>query len=325
LPPRPVFQPGGAPPGDAPSVANRLERTGLVETPLNFGPNGGLFGMLCEPASGDADIVVVLCGAGRTPHYGIARSAVYMARQLAKAGIASLRIDFAGLGDSLAPPGREMMITDAFEVRVQDMKAAIDRLQALGYRRIAVQGICSGAFHAFHAALADARVGMVLLINIPLFQEAYAAESKVALHASVPWHYYLDRLARIHTWVRLLSGRGNLPSVLRGRFNRLREAGRRLLQDHSIKPDPENFTRSAIVQLSQRGVKTVFLFGPDEVGYYTVEDVFGPQGADMVKLDHVTLKVIETFDHIMGIPAAQKDATSAMLENLMSWRADPVI
>ena len=236
-----------------------------------------------------------------------------MARHLAKAGIASLRIDFAGLGDSRGLPGKEMMISEAFEARVPDIKAAIDRLQDLGYRRIAVQGICSGAFHAFHAGLADPRIGMLLLLNIPLFQEAYAEESNTAIHEAVPWQYYFDRLARTRTWARLLSGRGNLPGVLRGRFRRLWRGG-------GVELNPANFTRSAMTHLSERGVKTLFLFGPDEVGYYTVEDVFGPAGADLVKLDHVTLKVIETFDHIIGMPMAQEEATSAMLGNLLSWR-----
>ena len=67
---------------------------GQIETPIGFGPDNGLFGILCEPETGEPDIAVIICGGGRNPHYGVGRSAVYLARHLAAAGIASLRMDF---------------------------------------------------------------------------------------------------------------------------------------------------------------------------------------------------------------------------------------
>ena len=43
----------------------------------------------------------------------------------------------------------------------------------MGYRRFAVNGLCSGAYHAFHAALADQRISALLPINLPLFTLRY--------------------------------------------------------------------------------------------------------------------------------------------------------
>ena len=114
---------------------------------------------------------VIIGNGGRDPHYGSARIGVEFARRLAAEGIASLRIDFAGLGDSPGPPGQERVLSHMFETdRRPDISAAIDVLEGLGFRRFVVQGLCAGAYHAFHAALADPRIGTLLLVNMPLFR-----------------------------------------------------------------------------------------------------------------------------------------------------------
>ncbi len=148
-----------------------LRHAGCVETPLRFGIHGHLFGMFCrptEPAPGD--LAVVIGNTGGHPHHGFAKFGVEFARRLAGHGIASLRIDFAGLGDSINPANNNSDATHTFEVdRVPDFRAAIDALELMGYRQFAVNGLCSGAYHAFRAALEDERIGTLLPINLPWF------------------------------------------------------------------------------------------------------------------------------------------------------------
>jgi alpha-beta hydrolase superfamily lysophospholipase len=152
-----------------------LTPQGCIEHALRFGGDGAsgdghLCGILCRPA-GDAppDLAVVIANAGGNPHHGVARFSVELARRLARAGIASLRLDFAGLGDSRNSDGDDGP-TDVFGVdRCGDMRAAIDRLEELGYRRFAAFGHCSGAYHALQAGLAETRFGTLLLVNLPWF------------------------------------------------------------------------------------------------------------------------------------------------------------
>ncbi len=140
-----------------------------AETPLRFGADGSLFGVLCQPQAGPGHHAVIIANTGRDPHYGIGRFGVQLARRLAAAGIASLRMDFAGLGDSPWPE-RGNRLSALFETdRTGDLAAAIDRLQGLGFRTFAVQGLCSGAYHALRAAQHDARIGTLLLVNLPVF------------------------------------------------------------------------------------------------------------------------------------------------------------
>ena len=106
----------------------KLTPAGTVETPFWFGPK--LFGVLSRPAQGATDQVLLIGNGGRDPHYGAARQNVDFARYLARHGIACLRFDFAGLGDSIGPPGKENLLTHTFTDRLPDIRAALDALEA---------------------------------------------------------------------------------------------------------------------------------------------------------------------------------------------------
>lgn len=136
---------------------------GVVEEAMRFGPGQRLFGVLAAPASGAPRALVVQLNAGRNRAVGWARGEVAEGRRLAQAGVAALRFDLAGVGDS-APDGDHEPLYDAR--RAVDVSAAIDRLEArFGPLPVIVKGPCSGAYLGFHAALADARVKGAALIN----------------------------------------------------------------------------------------------------------------------------------------------------------------
>ncbi len=107
---------------------------------------------------------LALLNAGRAPHQGWARQHVALARRLAGEGVATLRLDLPGTGDSPAEGG------DLFDPMIaRRLSGVFDDLAARGFGPIAVGGLCSGAFHAFHAAMADARVQAAILVNLPTF------------------------------------------------------------------------------------------------------------------------------------------------------------
>ena len=143
---------------------------GCQETAVQFGADAGLSGVLCCPAAGGTKRAVIIVNTGRDPHYGIARFGVQLARRLAAVGIASLRFDFAGLGDSVGPAGGKDVLSALLSTdRSADISAAVDLLEQHGYHEIAVHGLCSGAYHAFHAALSEPRIDTLLLVNFPVF------------------------------------------------------------------------------------------------------------------------------------------------------------
>jgi pimeloyl-ACP methyl ester carboxylesterase len=146
-----------------------LRLDGCIEEPLRFGPDHRLIGILCRPIDRtETDKIVVIVNSSGDPHQGVARLNVVLARNLAAAGIPSFRIDFAGLGESVAPGDPE---THIFETdRNGDVSAALDALSTMGYHRFAIQGLCSGAYHAFRAALVDRRITDLITVNLPLFR-----------------------------------------------------------------------------------------------------------------------------------------------------------
>jgi pimeloyl-ACP methyl ester carboxylesterase len=87
---------------------------------------------------------------------------VEMTRELARSGIASLRFDLAGIGDSLAAETGAPLLYGALS---DDIAAAIDWLEKRGIRDLTVFGSCSGAYQAFHAAISDRRIKRIALVN----------------------------------------------------------------------------------------------------------------------------------------------------------------
>jgi hypothetical protein len=135
----------------------------MKEQAVTFGPSQGMVGVLTEPdaAPAAARPHVLFLNAGFVHRVGPGRLSVEIARQVARAGFPSLRFDFSGIGDSAArvPP------LDPVSCGVADARAAMDHLEREhGARAFILLGLCSGARHAHHIAVADPRVaGSVML------------------------------------------------------------------------------------------------------------------------------------------------------------------
>lgn len=129
----------------------------MTETPLLFGPDASLVGVLTQP-DGDTrpTLAFLTFNAGVIPRLGPHRLNVKLARTLARAGETSFRFDLSGQGDSRSAVGTE---GDFWAQAVRDLRSAMDHLaQNFGIRHFALIGICSGAVNVFAAARADARV-----------------------------------------------------------------------------------------------------------------------------------------------------------------------
>ncbi|MGD0429612.1 MAG: alpha/beta hydrolase [Acetobacteraceae bacterium] len=314
--------PTGPPPLQHARVPERAEiRHGsCIETPLRFGPTGNLFGVLCRPsARDDSSMAVVIVNSGGNPHQGLARVNVDLARRLAAEGFASLRMDFAGLGDSIAPGDAE---THVLEVdRRADVAAAIDVMEELGYRRFAAQGLCSGAYHAFHAALADQRISVLLLVNLPLFQWRVGDAIEFLSHVQGNPVSLLLQLRQMDVWKRLLQqgplGLRTRLAMLRVWFyEKIKAIGRRHARFLGFGPPP-TFAQDSINRLAQRA-RTLFLFSEGDAGVAALSHEFGqkrcPPGAAVRIVpgqDHA-LTSCETrgvvFEHMIGF--LKQDAVS---------------
>ncbi len=283
-----------------------LAAAGWVETPLQFGPQGRLFGVLCRPAGPvEGDRAVIIGNSSGDPRYGFARGACQLARRLAASGTASLRMDFAGLGDSIAADDAPSHV---FETdRQVDWSAALDALQDIGFRRFAAHGLCSGAYHAFHAALADPRIDSLLLVNFPLFQWQHGDAIEFMSHSAQKPAQVLHKLRRRDVWRRLLRGELHLAT-------RLTTKAKAVVARPAASGG--SFAQDSMAQLAPR-VRTLFLFGGDDAGIAALEQVFGPGRAP----PGATLQIAPGLDHALSTAAMRSDAADAMIAFLRCDRS----
>ncbi|MBR7551848.1 hypothetical protein KC220_25235, partial [Mycobacterium tuberculosis] len=68
-----------------------------------------------------------------------------------------------------------------------DLASAVDWVAAHGFDGIVLAGTCSGAHHAFHVAVADRRIGGLVLVNILCFVwgRSYAVGLSAWKHARI--------------------------------------------------------------------------------------------------------------------------------------------
>lgn len=168
--------------------------SGIDEKALVFATGvAPLVGVLSHPdVPAEFGVVVVVGG----PQYraGSHRQFVHLAWALAAAGIAVLRFDYRGMGDS----GGALR---GFECIDDDIRAAIDALlrQQPQIARVALWGLCDGASAALMYAPTDNRVAALALANPWVRGAATAARARLL-------HYYARRLLAADLWRRLFAG-----------------------------------------------------------------------------------------------------------------------
>lgn len=133
----------------------------MREIVCQFGPTRQLSGIITEPA-GMVRVGFVLVSAGLVPKYGPYRLYTVLARHLATLGVASLRFDLSGVGDS----GPEFA-DQPLRVRTDlEITGAVDALCArYSLTSVTIGGLCSGAEDSFRYSVADERVKGVCMID----------------------------------------------------------------------------------------------------------------------------------------------------------------
>ena len=179
---------------------------GVIETVHSLeGSSGTLFGVLTKPQhdATSTDWCILFLNAGAVRHTGPNRMWVEAARRWGQRGMASLRLDLSGIGES---DGEETLGTEGlYQMRMVDqIRIAMDSLRSrLGARRFIAVGLCAGAFWAFHAAVRSPEIGGAILLNPRLFFWDPEVDRRRLLRRTV------KGLTEWGDWCRLV--RGNVP------------------------------------------------------------------------------------------------------------------
>lgn len=170
-----------------------------------------LYGTLHLP-EGDCKRGVIVVVGGPQYRVGSHRQFVDLARALARAGIAVLRFDYRGMGDS------EGEFT-GFTGIGADIAAAVDafsrRLPQV--QKLSLWGLCDGATAAACYAAKDPRIGGLILLNPWVRSEA--GEARAYLR-----HYYWQRLTQPELWQKLRQGKFDFRASVRSFVGALRRS-----------------------------------------------------------------------------------------------------
>lgn len=175
----------------------------MRETALVF-PCAGqeLLGVVSVPATPPRHGVLIVVG-GPQYRIGSHRMFVRLARHLAEQGVAAMRFDARGMGDSSGP-------RQYFEEFDADIGAALDALfgEVPTLRSAAIWGLCGGATAAllYVQGTRDRRVRGLALVNPWVRTDMTQAVTQVK-------HYYLQRLLQGGFWRKLLRGGVALRSL----------------------------------------------------------------------------------------------------------------
>jgi hypothetical protein len=223
----------------------------IFEDVMRFGDAGQVVGIAARPerALAPAPAVVIL-NAGVLHRVGPHRLHVVLARRLAELGMASLRLDLGGIGDSVASSAA----TTFRESAVADTRLA---LTGFGAKRYVIFGVCAGADNALATALVDDRVAGIVLVDP---------------------YVYANRRGQLRAAVAKIRALGPRDTVVRG----LR-AAERIVRARLAPPEPEDDSggreappiatyRADLGKLVARGVKILAIYSGAHGAKYNHRD-----------------------------------------------------
>jgi pimeloyl-ACP methyl ester carboxylesterase len=205
--------PPAAPPVPVAAASRAGFRDGHSEEAVRVAEDfGDAFGILTRPASSDAEVdyCVVFLNAGAIRHIGPNRLWAEAARDLARAGVPSLRVDLESIGEADGDELRRAEVADFYDTGfVAEVVGVLDWLEHTGVAsRFRLVGLCAGGYWAFRTGLADDRIESMVLLNA----------------GALVWHPRIleqrddrrfGRVFRPHWWRMLMRGEIQASSALR--------------------------------------------------------------------------------------------------------------
>lgn len=271
----------------------------MRQSAVSFGPDKAIVGVFTEPdVPRPGAPVLLLFNSGLLPRQGPHRMNVRMAREVAKFGIASLRLDLSGLGDSQSIGSESGTRAQA----VIDLQSAMDFLeQSHGYRRFMAFGACSGAVNLYDLVQVDHRLVAVTLFDGHWYRSRWTIPVR---------HFKQARAKGLH---------GVLAALLR-RLQRPRPPSvpeteaQPIVNEYQVSPPIESYTRT-MQQLVDRGVDVQLIYGGSFIDNYSYASQYEHVFGSYAFYRKIKCWYLPEVDHTFVTKTAQQ----RMLEFVRDW------
>ncbi len=279
----------------------------MIERVVQFGAVANLTGVLTEPAADRAVPgvpPVLLINSGIIHKVGSCRLYVKLARALAERGVASLRFDLSGLGDS--DVRKDSLSFE--ESAVAETQEAMDYLTRLrGWTSFQLAGLCSGADVAHMTAVVDARVvGMGSI------------DARTHITPAYWWYNYKPKLLKPHFWVnrvRMLLGSASAPATAGGPDDTAFE-----VPTYVRVIPPRDELAAELRTITSRHVNLLYVF-TDGLDFYNHGGQHRTAFRDVPFGDCMTECHLPGADHILSSPPMQQRAIELHVEWALATRA----
>lgn len=280
-----------------------------IEEALRFGEGDRLFGVLCRPRAATAHApVALIVNVGRNVHTGWRRMGVENARALAHRGIASLRFDIGGIGESVARDGQPKQILYS-EWPVLDVIEAIDLVQARGLGPITLVGLCSGAYISLQSAISDDRVAGLVDVNLyRLVWDPAESVERALRFGNRPIGAAVTRFMSRERIGKILSGETDLRPAIAHMLKRARRWAGVAMMNLFGRFGPRGALYAECMRrfeiLRARRVEVALCYSAGDEGYNEIVDYFGRNGHRLAAFPKVRVAVLDNCDHNLTPPHA---------------------
>lgn len=267
---------------------------------------------------------LLLLSSGAERRVGPNRSWVPFARARAAQGDVVLRLDLGGLGDSDARDGAAL---DVYDTRgAADIAEAVAWLKReQGVSECVVAGICSGAYHAWRAALAEAACSTVVAVNPLVFHWKPGMSLDPTAHAFGRAAVASDAVRSLRDpsrWLKLLRGQVDLRVIgraLAGRLGDRLAQQRRGLSRWLGQPQADDLAAD-LLHAVQRGVHPCFVFSEGDPGEWLLAAQGGRVYRRLRARRQIEVRHLPGADHTLSHQAA-REALWRQLDELIDQGA----
>jgi len=291
----------------------------------------GLFAIVTEPVASDVrrPVAVLMLNTGLTNRVGQGRLSVEQARYWASLGFTAVRLDLGGTGESPAPapsptdvaalskPTAVSSSSTYSPERTKEVARVVDWLRARrDITTVVLFGICSGAYHSFHAALEGAAIDSAILVNPAIwyndnFRRAgldiqVARNATAAIFQREEWRRVIrEPRATLSSMRQAASGFRHLVRVRVGPW--LRKVGL----------DREPVSLSAdLNRIVGRGIDLLIVFAAAEMGEQYLR-TFGAGAVDALQAQaRLRIVNIDGGDHVFSAPGARQELIQVVTRHL---------